>query len=189
MGFQEAITNLESLPIFIDDTSELTMNDIQSKIRQIEINCNVQLIIVDYLQLIKGSSKYNSSSNRYQEVSECSRRLKQLARQHNVPVIAIAQLSRNIENRKPEDRQPRLADLRESGSIEQDADIVSFLYTPDDVRQQAQENSTKPIEIEYLILKHRNGPIGKTKLVFRKNISQFTATNHQNLTGIYEKQA
>jgi replicative DNA helicase len=177
---------MSDLPILVDDTSDLTMNDIQSKVRQIEINSNIKLIIVDYLQLIKGTSKSNSSSNRYQEVSDISRRLKQLARQHNVPVIAIAQLSRKIEERKSEDRQPKLSDLRESGSIEQDADIVSFLYINDDVRQQSSMNAQSPIEVEYLILKHRNGPTGRTKLIFRKNIGQYTAIAHQSS---YEKQA
>jgi replicative DNA helicase len=171
---------MSDLPILIDDTSDLTMNDIQSKVRQIEINCNIKLIIVDYLQLIKGGSKASSLSNRYQEVSEISRRLKQLARQHNVPVIAIAQLSRKIEERKSEDRLPKLSDLRESGSIEQDADIVSFLYINDDVRQQSQTNALAPIEVEYLIAKHRNGPTGKSKLIFRKNIGQYTAINYQS---------
>lgn len=188
MSFQEAISGMSDLPILIDDSSDLTMNDIQSKVRQIEINSNIRLIIVDYLQLIKGSSKASSSSNRYQEVSEISRRLKQLARQHNVPVIAIAQLSRKIEERKSEDRLPKLSDLRESGSIEQDADIVSFLYINDDVRQQSSMNAQAPIEVEYLIAKHRNGPTGRAKLVFRKNIGQYTEINYQTTTS-YEKQA
>ena len=186
IAFQEAISNMSDLPILIDDTGDLTMNDIQSKIRQIEINCNIKLIIVDYLQLIKGSSKNNSSSNRYQDVSEISRRLKQLARQHDVPVIAIAQLSRKIEERKSEDRQPKLSDLRESGSIEQDADIVSFLYIEDSVRQQSSMNALLPIQVEYLILKHRNGPTGRTKLIFKKNIGQYTVIANQSQ---YEKQA
>jgi replicative DNA helicase len=153
------------------------MNDIQSKVRQIEINSNIKLIVIDYLQLIKGISKTNSS-NRYQEVSEISRRLKQLARQHEVPVVALAQLSRKIEERK-DDHRPKLSDLRESGSIEQDADIVSFLFIEDEVRQQSMTNPHAPMQVEYLIAKHRNGPTGKAVLTFRKNISQFTATASQ----------
>ena len=103
-----------------------------------------------------------------------------------MPVIAIAQLSRKIEERKSEDRQPKLSDLRESGSIEQDADIVSFLYIEDSVRQQSSMNALLPIQVEYLILKHRNGPTGRTKLIFKKNIGQYTVIANQSQ---YEKQA
>jgi replicative DNA helicase len=122
------------------------------------------MIIVDYLQLVEGRRK---TDNRVQEVSEISRSLKGLARELNIPVIAISQLSRGIESRT--DQKPKLSDLRESGSIEQDADVVMFIYREDRVKQ---DTSNKNIA-EIIIAKHRNGPIGSAKLYFNEQTTSF----------------
>jgi replicative DNA helicase len=130
----QAVDVLSDLPIKIDDTPMLTINEIQSKIKQVSATNTIKLVVVDYLQLIKGP-KSNSQNNREREVAEVSRTLKAIAKSYNTPVIALAQLSRKIEERQPMGNrhqppyssEPKLSDLRESGSIEQDADIVSFL--------------------------------------------------------------
>lgn len=166
--FNEAQSELADTNFFIDDTAGITVSEIKRKCRRLKTSdVGLDLIIIDYLQLISSTTKY--SGNRVAEVSEISRDLKKLAMELEVPVIALAQLSRGTEQRKGDDRKPRLSDLRESGSIEQDADIVLFLYSED-----YYENITNTTsKIELLIAKHRNGETGSIDFVFEKNISKF----------------
>lgn len=138
---------------------------IASKCRRLKRQHGLGLIIIDYLQLISGSGK--AGSNRQQEVSEISRTLKQLARELDIPIIALSQLSRGVEQRQ--DKRPMMSDLRESGAIEQDADIVSFLYRDDYYDQQTERKNI----IEIIIAKQRNGPVGTVELVFLKNFNKF----------------
>lgn len=165
----EAISRLADTKIFIDDTPGMTIGEIRAKCRRLASEQDgLGAIIIDYLQLISGGSKY--AGNRQQEVSEISRSLKTLAMELEVPVIALAQLSRSVEGR--DDKRPLLSDLRESGSIEQDADIVAFLYRDD--------YYTKEISIdeftsksEFIIAKHRNGPTATIDLIFKRDTATF----------------
>ncbi|SMO68552.1 replicative DNA helicase [Melghirimyces algeriensis] len=158
-----AISNLSEAPIFIDDTPGISVFEIRSKLRRLQAEHGLGMVLIDYLQLIEGRGR----DSRQQEISEISRSLKLLARELNVPVIALSQLSRAVEQRQ--DKRPMLSDLRESGSIEQDADIVSFLYRDDYYN----EDSEKKNIIEVILAKHRNGPIGKVELLFLKNYNKF----------------
>lgn len=165
----EAISRLSETQIFIDDTPGMTIGEIRAKCRRLASSENgLGIVIIDYLQLISGSAKY--AGNRQQEVSEISRSLKTLAMELEIPVIALAQLSRSVEGR--DDKRPLLSDLRESGSIEQDADIVAFLYRDDYYTKQVSidENTSKS---EFIIAKHRNGPTTTIDLIFRRNTSTF----------------
>ncbi len=165
----EAISRLADTKIFMDDTSGMTIGEIRAKCRRLaSSNHGLGLIIIDYLQLINGSAKY--AGNRQMEISEISRSLKTLAMELEVPVIALAQLSRSVEGR--ENKRPILSDLRESGSIEQDADIVAFLYRDDYYNKEAaiDKNASKS---EFIIGKHRNGPTGTIELMFIKSTSTF----------------
>lgn len=158
---------LSAAPIFIDDTSGITVMEMRSKARRLKIEFDLQLIIIDYLQLMQGSSK-KGSENRQQEISEISRSLKGLAREIGVPVIALSQLSRSVESRQV--KKPMLSDLRESGSLEQDADIVAFLYRDDYYNPDSdQKNIT-----EVIIAKHRNGPVDTVQLFFHKQFTKFS---------------
>lgn len=168
----DAISNLYNLPLYIDDSSDLSIIDIQSKIKQISNDKDIKLIVIDYLQLLKGS-KTNANMNRQQEVASISRSLKALARQHNVPIIAIAQLSRKIEERKGEGRKPMLSDLRESGAIEQDADLVCFINYKDDTKENESKKDLNNVMVEFIIAKNRNGAIGSVDLFFSKPISKY----------------
>lgn len=159
-----AMGSLSNAGIFIDDAAGLRVNEIRSKCRRLKQEHGLGMIIIDYLQLIEGSGR--SGENRQQEVSEISRSLKGLARELEIPVIALSQLSRGVEQRQ--DKRPMLSDLRESGSIEQDADIVSFLYR-DDYYDKETENNL----IEIIIAKQRNGPTGTVKLAFAKEYNKF----------------
>ena len=159
-----AMTTLSEAPIYIDDTPGITVYDIRAKARKLKAEAGLGLILIDYLQLIHGRGK---SDNRQQEISEISRMLKGIARELDVPVIALSQLSRAVEQRQ--DKRPMLSDIRESGSIEQDADIVAFLYRDD---YYDQESEKKDI-IEIIIGKQRNGAVGKVELVFVKNYNKF----------------
>lgn len=150
---------LSEAPIFIDDSPALNLVEIRTKARRLQMEHGVGLIVVDYLQLIEGR-KRSSDINRVQEISEISRGLKALARELNVPVLAISQLSRAVELRSP--KIPQLADLRDSGSIEQDSDIVIFIYREDYYNPQTKDKNIADI----LIKKHRHGPIGDVKLYF-----------------------
>ena len=169
----EAISRLGESKMYIDDTPGMTISEIRAKCRRLASSDHgLSMIIIDYLQLIQGSATY--SGNRQQEVAEISRSLKTLAMELNVPIIALSQLSRTAETRGKEDRRPILSDLRESGSIEQDADIVAFLYREDyyDPTVAIDENTSKS---EFIIAKHRNGPTCTIDLIFKRNTSTFVS--------------
>lgn len=153
-----AMGELAEAPIFIDDTPGITISEMRTKARRLQIEHGLKLLIVDYLQLIKG--RY--LENRVQEVSEISQNLKNLARELKIPVLAISQLSRAVEQRGI--KKPQLADLRESGAIEQDADVVMFIW---------REDSEHPEQVTLDIQKHRNGPTGEIKMVFRADRTKF----------------
>jgi replicative DNA helicase len=156
-----AMGALSEAQIFIDDTPGLTISDMRTKARREAHKQELGLIIVDYLQLMSGGAKFGGDGNRVQEISEISRGLKGIAREMNVPVVALSQLSRSVESRSPQ--IPQLSDLRESGSIEQDADVVMFLYRDDYYNP---DTSEKPNILDVFIAKHRNGPTGKVELYF-----------------------
>ncbi len=158
---------LKDCKLYLDDSSSIKVNDIFSKCRKLKTDHGLSLVIIDYLQLISGRGK---GDNRQQEVSEISRSLKQLARELEVPVIALSQLSRSVEQRGG-DKTPMLSDLRESGSIEQDADIVIFLSRDDYQTKEAGEVDTVKVDVSFA--KHRNGPTGLINLAFSKSISKF----------------
>ncbi len=160
-----AMGSLSNSGIFIDDTPGIKINDIRSKCRRLKQESGLGMVLIDYLQLIQGSG--TSKDNRQQEVSEISRSLKELARELKVPVIALSQLSRGVEQRQ--DKRPMMSDIRESGSIEQDADIVAFLYR-DDYYDKESENKNI---IEIIIAKQRNGPVGTVSLAFVKEYNKF----------------
>lgn len=160
-----AMGSLSNAGIFIDDSSGIRVNEIRSKCRRLQQEHGLGMVIIDYLQLISGSGK--PGENRQQEVSEISRSLKGLARELKIPVIALSQLSRGVEQRQ--DKRPMMSDLRESGSIEQDADIVSFLYREDYYDKETENKDM----IEIIIAKQRNGPTGTVTLAFAKEYNKF----------------
>jgi len=162
---------LDNANIFIDDTPGLTIMEMRSKARRMQAEHGLDLIVIDYLQLMQASDG-SHSENRQREVSEISRGLKSLARELNVPVLALSQLSRSVEYRQV--KKPMLSDLRESGSLEQDADIVMFLYREDYYKN----NDETPSHLtELIIAKHRNGPTGKIKLFFKDDCTKFLSLN------------
>ena len=152
--------------IYIDDTAGINVMDLRSKARRLKAEHGLDLIVIDYLQLMQGRSKGGDNS-RQQEISEISRSLKALARELDVPVVALSQLSRSVESRTV--KKPMLSDLRESGSLEQDADIVMFLYREDYYDQETEKKNIT----EVMISKHRNGPIGSIELFFQKEFTKF----------------
>ncbi|WP_456272889.1 replicative DNA helicase [Bacillus sp. AK031] len=160
-----AMGSLSNAGIYIDDTPGIKIGEIRSKCRRLKQEQGLGMVLIDYLQLIQGSGR--SGENRQQEVSEISRELKGLARELEVPVIALSQLSRGVEQRQ--DKRPMMSDIRESGSIEQDADIVAFLYR-DDYYDKESENKNI---IEIIIAKQRNGPVGTVSLAFVKEYNKF----------------
>jgi len=163
---------MSKLPLFIDDTPELSINDIRSKIKTIIFEqSQIGLIIIDYLQLMQ-NLKFKTE-NRVQELSDITRKLKKIAREFNIPIIALSQLSRNVENRV--NKKPMLSDLRESGSIEQDADLVLMLYRNDyyNLKEEKIDNSDYSLT-ELILAKHRNGPIGSIKLKFDEKRTKFS---------------
>ena len=167
----EAISQLADTNIYFHDAGGVTASEIKAKCRRLSTQGEgLGLVIIDYLQLIDSSSKYSGS--RQQEVSEISRNLKTLALELEVPVIALSQLSRSVEKR--EDKKPVLSDLRESGSIEQDADIVAALHNPNlNGDDSSAADDSLPVPIQLIILKHRNGPIGTIDMLFKKKTSTF----------------
>ncbi|MGX8176649.1 replicative DNA helicase [Exiguobacterium artemiae] len=167
-----AMSSLSQAGIYIDDTPGIRVNDIRAKCRRLKQEHGLGMIMIDYLQLIQGNGR--SSDNRQQEVSEISRSLKSLARELEVPVIALSQLSRGVESRQ--DKRPMMSDIRESGAIEQDADIVAFLYRDDYYNKETEDANT----IEIIIAKQRNGPTGTVKLAFRKEFNKFVDLEPNN---------
>ena len=165
----EAVSQLSNTNMVIDDTPGITIGEIRAKCRRLASSeKGLALIVIDYLQLISGGRNYGA--NRQQEVSDISRSLKTLAMELNVPIIALSQLSRSVESR--EEKRPMMSDLRESGSIEQDADIVMFLYRDDYYNKEARTEDNNSIS-ELIIGKHRSGPTGTIELLFKKNTSTF----------------
>lgn len=162
----ETADRLNKAPIYIDDTAGITVMELRSKARRLKAEHGLDLVVIDYLQLMQGRSSRNSD-NRQQEISEISRSLKALARELGVPVIALSQLSRSVESRQV--KRPMLSDLRESGSLEQDADIVMFLYREDYYDKDTENKNIT----EVIIAKHRNGPIDTIKLFFQKECTKF----------------
>lgn len=154
---------LSEAPILFDDTPGLTVSDMRTKARRESHQRKLGLVIVDYLQLMSGGSRFSGDGNRVQEISEISRGLKGIARELDVPLMALSQLSRSVESRTPQ--IPQLSDLRESGSIEQDADIVAFLYREDYYNP---ETDRKNI-MDVLIKKHRNGALRNVELYFDRD--------------------
>lgn len=152
--------------LVIDDTSGITATELRSKCRKLKIEQGLDLVIIDYLQLMSGSGK-RKGENRQQEISEISRSLKVMARELNVPVIALSQLSRAVEQRP--DKKPMLSDLRESGAIEQDADMVMFLYRDEYYNPDSEEKGVA----EVIIAKQRSGPTGSVKLAWLANLTKF----------------
>jgi len=162
--FTHAIEVLSDTRVFLDDTPALTPLQLRTKSRRLHLEFGLDLIVVDYLQLMSSGSR---SENRVQEVSYISRNMKVLARELNVPVLAAAQLSRAVEQRA--DKEPQLSDLRESGSLEQDADIVMFIHRPEVYEKDTLKQNIAQIKIA----KHRNGPVGMVELIFRHNLAKF----------------
>ena len=172
----EAMSQLSGTNLMIDDTAGITIGEIRAKCRRLASSeQGISLIVVDYLQLISGGKNYGT--NRQQEVSDISRSLKTLALELNVPIIALSQLSRSVETR--EDKRPIMSDLRESGSIEQDADIVAFLYRDDYYNKEARTEDNNSIS-ELIIGKHRNGSTGTIELLFKKNTSTFLSLRRED---------
>ena len=164
----DAMGEMDQIPIYIDDTSSMTIMELRNKARRAAHDHDIGIVIVDYLTLIQGSDRYKGQ--RVQEVTEISRGLKILARELNIPVVALAQLSRNVTGR--DDPRPVLSDLRESGSIEQDADLVMFLHRPDYYRQN-DDNYEETHITELLVQKHRHGAVGKIELYFHPELLRF----------------
>jgi len=161
---------LEDCPIYIDDTPAATVLDIRAKARRLKAENKLGLVIIDYLQLMRGRADVHS---REQEISEISRSLKALAKELHVPVIALSQLNRKVEERP--NKRPQLADLRESGAIEQDADVILFIYRDEVYREDSPDKGTA----EVIVGKQRNGPTGKVKLVFRDKYTAFAPYERQ----------
>jgi replicative DNA helicase len=180
-----AAAELQSLPLYIDDTPGLTIAALRARARRLKRQKGIGIVIVDYLQLLQGTGKGSAGDNRVQEISEISRGLKQLAKELDVPVIALSQLSRAVEQR--EDKRPQLSDLRESGSIEQDADIVIFIYREDYYLAAKQPGDDHPDFAawqeemarayglaEIIVAKQRHGSTGKVRVKFDSRITRFS---------------
>ena len=170
----DALAEMDEIPIYIDDTSSMTIMELRNKARRAMHDHDIGIVIVDYLQLIQGSDRYKG--NRVQEVTEISRGLKILARELEIPVVALAQLSRNVTGR--DNPRPVLSDLRESGSIEQDADLVMFLHRPDYYKQNDDDHEDDHIT-ELIIAKHRHGAIGKIELYFHPELLRFMSLDKE----------
>src|SRR3989338_5847370 len=170
-----ALGRLSEAPIYIDDSASITATEIRAKARRLKIEKGLGLVVIDYLQLMRGRAR---SENRVQEISDIARSLKTLARELDVPVVALSQLSRAVEQRP--DRIPRLSDLRESGEIEQTADLVIFIHREDYYNPQSDRGNVA----EIIIAKQRNGPVGTVELVFRKEIAKFCSkeTRYEEVT-------
>ncbi len=169
-----AVGMLSEAPIYIDDTPAISVLEMRAKVRRLASQHDIGMILVDYLQLMQGRGK---NENRTQEISDISRSLKALAKEHKVPVLALSQLNRGLESRT--DKRPMMSDLRESGAIEQDADVICFIYR-DEVYNKAEDNPEQG-HAEIIIGKQRNGPTGTVKLTFIKEFTMF-----ENLTNLEE---
>jgi len=174
---------LQDMPLYIDESGGITISQLAARARRLKRQFGLDVLVIDYLQLLAGSGKYGD--NRVQEITEITTSLKALAKELNIPILALAQLSRQVENR--DDKRPQLSDLRESGSIEQDADVVMFLYREEYYleRKEPREGTTEHIEwqtemdrvhqlAEIIIGKHRHGPTGNIKLHFDGAVTRFS---------------
>ena len=173
----DALEEMDSIPLYLDDTSNMTVLELRNKARRAVHDHDIGLIIIDYLQLLSGSEVYRRTGNRVQEVTEISRSLKQLARELEIPVVALAQLSRSVTGR--DDPRPVLSDLRESGSIEQDADLVMFLHRPD-YYNQGKEGYEETHITQLIIAKHRHGPVGTIELYFHPELLRFMSLDKEH---------
>lgn len=176
----QAMGTLSEAPIFIDDTPGITVSELRTKARREAHKQPLGLIVVDYLQLMSGGAKFGGEGNRVQEISEISRGLKAVARELSVPLIALSQLSRSVESRSPQ--IPQLSDLRESGSIEQDADVVAFIYREDYYNPETERRNVTDV----LIKKHRNGPTGNVELYFDKEKQKFRSLDTRHTSQPFE---
>ncbi len=176
----QAMGVLSEAPMYIDDTPSITVGDLRTKARREAHQHELGLIIVDYLQLMSGGARFGGESNRVQEISEISRGLKGIARELNVPIIALSQLSRSVESRSPQ--IPQLADLRESGSIEQDADVVMFIYREEYYNPDTDRKSITDIFIK----KHRNGATGHVELFFDRDKQRFKSLDTKHTSAFAE---
>lgn len=172
----EAAAKLDEAQVFIDDTPGLSILDLRSRARRLQEEGGLDLIVIDYLQLMQGDPGHRGNDNRQQAVTEISRGLKALARELGVPVLALSQLSRSVENRQC--KQPMLSDLRESGSLEQDADIVMFLYREDYYKG---ADDTPSHITELIVAKHRNGPTGRVTLFFKEDCTKFISLSRKRV--------
>jgi replicative DNA helicase len=163
--YYQTVDQLNALPIYIDDNAALSVHELKTRVRTLREKFKVEAVFIDYVQLIAAAK--NKTANREQEVSAISRGLKLIAKENNIPVIALAQLSRSLETRG--DKRPMLSDLRDSGSLEQDADVVCFLYREDYYNKEAQTNSA-----EFIIAKHRNGRTGYVPVNFTPETMHYT---------------
>jgi replicative DNA helicase len=177
-----AIEKLADIPIYIDDTPGINIFELRAKCRRLKMQHNIQMVIIDYLQLMSGSSGDGKNSNREQEISNISRALKGMAKELSVPVIALSQLSRAVETRGGS-KKPQLSDLRESGAIEQDADMVTFIYRPEYYGILEDENgaSLKGVA-ELIIAKHRHGALDTVKLKFMADYAKFANLDDPNFS-------
>ena len=171
----EALGPLSEAPIYIDDTGGITFSEVRSKCRKLKIEHGLDLVMIDYLQLMSGSGR--AGDNRQQEISEISRGLKMMARELDVPVIALSQLSRTLESRA--DHRPMMSDLRESGAIEQDADVIIFLYRDEYYHPDSEDKNIA----EVIIGKQRNGPVGTVKLRYDGEYTRFSNLAHMPSSG------
>jgi replicative DNA helicase len=166
LKLHETAGKLAKAPIYIDDAPGISMRQLRAKARQLKAEKGLGLIVIDYLQMLQGSRR---SENRQQEISEISRSLKGLAKELQIPVLALAQLSRSVEQRP--NKRPVMSDLRESGSLEQDADLVMFIYRDEYYNPESEKKGIA----EIIISKHRNGPVGSVELVFLKEYTKFVS--------------
>ncbi|MCQ2974726.1 MAG: replicative DNA helicase [Bacteroidales bacterium] len=176
---ESKIKNLEGAPLYIDDTAGISLFELRAKCRRLKMQHNIEMVIIDYLQLMTGPPEVRG--NREQEVSTISRGIKQIAKELNIPIIALSQLSRAVEVRAG-DKRPQLSDLRESGAIEQDADIVCFIHRPEKfgIMQDDEGNSTEGLG-QIIIAKHRNGALEDVNLKFRAEFARFEEEDNQGL--------
>jgi replicative DNA helicase len=166
------VDSLSEAPLFIDDSPAINIFELRAKARRLKMQHDIQMIVIDYLQLMSGTSE-NRNSNREQEISNISRALKSIAKELDIPVIALSQLNRSVETRGG-DKKPQLSDLRESGAIEQDADMVIFLYRPEyyKITQDPEGNPTSGMA-EIIISKHRNGALSSVPVRFIDRLAKF----------------
>ena len=181
---KQGIEKLSKAPIFIDDTPGLNVFELRAKCRRLKAQHNIELVVIDYLQLMTAGTDNNRGGNREQEISTISRALKGLAKELNIPVIALSQLSRAVETRGGQ-RKPQLSDLRESGAIEQDADIVAFIYRAEyyGLTEDEDGNSTKGMS-EIIVSKHRNGSLENIRMRFRGEYAKFEDPDDFNFGSI-----